>query len=768
MLRKRLLLERGWVWMAIVVVVGGLMTLAVALVFDGTLPDPYGQHARGYTLTGMLLGGLVVAMGALVFGYALRKRGLQESVLGGGSTMMAWLWLHVSVGVLTLLAALLHAGFGAISLPMSSGKLLLYVLIALTLSGIVWRLMYRVVPPRATKRIGNYSEEGKRAHAESVTTEIAKIAAGKSEHFQQLQQWLEAAPRRPHELEQAAAQLGEVDRTDLLEVHRLLESRRRAHGRLAQQGSYTRWLQIWRVLHVPLALAIAPLLVVHVVGAFRVTSRLMPMGKAPSQDLSGFVRAKDCRGCHRRIYDQWKDSMHAHAMTSPVMIVQTNQVIREELASADSPDPKLVCVNCHGPVGVALTNHEQATLPLERDGFQKSLLNEGISCTVCHQLVSDESKPGRAGLSSFQQGYDPVGDTYYGTLRDPVGNSYHKSGVAPLMKDPETLCVNCHNVVYDLNGDGKIEKGVDLVLQETTEEYFDYKNAGGATKCIDCHMPANKRGRVAERALLFFEQDGVAPQRVSRDHSFVAVDYPLDAVADADPHRARRRELLQRAAVIDLSVENNQLTVEITNNGTGHNLPTGFAFTRQIWLEVKLSDGGGELLFSSGVLAKNTDDLCDATTLDREPAALAKFVRGCLDGSDPQLVSFQQMLVDRVDIERDKDGNPVRNNDDELVLIAADGAEEAVLQRLKGGAVPRVRPFDKKKLAPIPPFEARSFVYPLPFRTAEVSVRLMFRSMPPYFLRALAAGQPKGEKPRLEPLIGNLQIEVMAERALKL
>ena len=44
----------------------------------------------------------------------------------------------------------------------------------------------------------------------------------------------------------------------------------------------------------------------------------------------------------------------------------------------------------------------------------------------------------------------------------------------------------------------------------------------------------------------------------------------------------------------------------------------------------------------------------------------------------------------------------------------------------------------------------------------------MFRSFGPYFLRALAAGQPKREKPRLGPLVKNLQIDEMAAAELTL
>ena len=92
--------------------------------------------------------------------------------------------------------------------------------------------------------------------------------------------------------------------------------------------------------------------------------------------------------------------------------------------------------------------------------------------------------------------------------------------------------------------------------------------------------------------------------------------------------------------------------VTIANSGTGHNVPTGFAFARQMWLEVKVSDGSGAF-FSSGVVANSASDLCDSATLDEPNNPLLPYVKGC-DKSDPALVNFQRKLVNRFDIARDK------------------------------------------------------------------------------------------------------------------
>jgi hypothetical protein len=766
MIRHRLLLERGWVWWLLGLLVVGMLGGIVAMVGGGIIPDPWGNHVRGYTVTGIMLGVLVVLLGGLTFVYTLRKRGLQEV---GGGTMMMWLWIHVVLGVVALVVALFHAGLGIISYSFSTGKILFWVFFLLVLTGIVWRLFYRVLPPHVAQRIGNYSREGAASRATELSTEIDKIAAGRSEHFRQLRDWVCAAPRSEMEVAHALAQLPPEEREAIERTHQLAERRRRALDRYQLAPRYTRWLQLWRIVHVPLALGIVPLLCVHVVGATRIVTRLIPLGSMPSQGMSGFVPSKECRSCHKRIYDQWKDSMHAHGMASPVMIAQSNQVWRKELKDADGPDPKMLCVTCHGPVGVALTQTEQGILPLSRDGYDDELLNDGIGCTVCHQLeLGDDPEPGEAGLVRFLGGLDKAGDVYYGPIDDPVGNSYHASKRGRIYQEPERLCVACHNVVYDTNGDGRIEKGVDLVLQETTKEYDDYRRAGGRSTCIDCHMPVDRgTKRAADGADLWFEQDGEAPKRVVHDHSFVAVDYPLDRVAKKDPQRDKRRKLLASAVTMRAAFENGQLVVRITNSGAGHNVPTGLAFARQMWLEVKATDRDGRLVYSSGVLARSSDDLCDANTMDEEGSLVARFLRGCTE-SDPDLVNYQAKLVDRIDIARDGNGDPIRDDDNELKVIIAEDGHESVLQRLAGGAVARVRPVDKTVLSAIEPDEEREHSYTLPFGAARVSLRLLFRSFPPYFLRALAAGQPEKEKPRLGPLVGNLLVEEMAELVVEL
>jgi hypothetical protein len=326
-------------------------------------------------------------------------------------------------------------------------------------------------------------------------------------------------------------------------------------------------------------------------------------------------------------------------------------------------------------------------------------------------------------------------------------------------------------VNYDRNHDGHIEKGADLVLQQTWDEYVsDYKAVGGPETCISCHMPV-----VAGRRHVV---DGATtPEREVHDHSFVGVDYALDDDTQRTATRAARTALLRSAATLAIdpaSVVANGATVSfrvtVTNSGTGHNLPTGFAFVRQMWLEVVARDAGGAVVASSGLLVRSSDDLCETEVLGDIGSPLSTLITGCPNQADPALVHFQQKLVDSIEVAPDAAGNLVRDQLGQPIIRATVASREVLLQLLPGGVVSRKRPSDGVTLATLRPFEARNFAYQLPVAggaATTLSVRLLFRNVAPYFVRGLANGQPQ-DVPGLAALASNLEVVEMASASVGL
>jgi hypothetical protein len=750
--------------------VAALVSAALVLAIDGGWLSEYAYFpaiVRGYTLSGLLFGIASVGLGLLTFLYTLRKRSLQEKMPVG--TMAGWLWGHVYLGLLCVLMAFLHAGYGSVGLEFSLGKLLLLILVVLVVSGLIWRLVYAVVPVKAAAEVGHYSQSASQTRAATAQVEIEKLSAGRSPALRQMVEWLLSVTASDPEVAQAARNIAPEEQGLIQELVRLTRTRHQMLIRQRRQGRYRKMLQGVRVLHVPVSLLFLLLLPLHVLWALDIPAKLASKVQVMGSTLGGYHASADCSSCHQRVVQEWRSSMHAHALTSPVMIAQNNLAHRESLASTSSPDPQNVCVNCHGPIATALAR--SPLLPFQADGAlaEPALLSEGVTCSVCHQWQG-ESKTAGGGLTAFQDGLEP-GHTFFGPFDNAVGNAFHQSRATPLFKDPSQLCRNCHSVQYDRNGDGKIERGTDLVLQTLFDEWQDFSKKGGPG-CVDCHMPVVQGTRAAESALIPLEQDGDAPPRRLRSHRFIAVDYPIDNPTVRDESRPAREALLRSAGSLSLvegsvSVSDTRVgfDVSLQNTGTGHNLPGGFAFVRQMWLEVTLLNAQGQALAASGQVLRPTDDLCDGSILDDPNSSMKELLVGCA-GTDRKLVNFQQMLMDKVELLRDSNGVVELDLRREPKLRAAPGAKEAVVQFLTGGPVPRVRPSTGKPNPPLIVGEQRSFPYsfdiPAASSPARVRVRLLFRAVPPYFLRALAKTQTPSDGPSLNGLIGNLEINEMA------
>lgn len=499
-----------------------------------------------------------------------------------------------------------------------------------------------------------------------------------------------------------------------------------------------------------------------------------PVGTPPPPDPT--ATAKQCGVCHTAIYQQWQQSMHAHGLTSPVVIAQTNQDVARTFAGTTNPDPYKFCINCHAPnVAAAVTT---ATLPVP----PSTQYTDGVSCTTCHQFDGNPQKGSGAFATDYQgdgyqTGFLPA-KTYVGELDSPVVSSFHTTNSTgkDFVPNPNKLCANCHEVWIDYDHDGVVEKGIDLALQTTWDEYTEYKTLGGTETCVSCHMAVVPGlTRAADGAQIPGQQATVAPPRQIHDHSFPGVDFALDTPSQQQATEAARTALLQKAAYFQIDRRtvgfdndgNLAFNVFIANTGTGHDLPSGFAFARQMWIEITVTDSSQNVLFTSGVLQNPTDDLCDGDSLFEFGNPMIRFFQGCRDVDD-ELVTFQQKLVDLAGFQVDG-SDPF---DPAGLTKAVQIGNETWLQYLHGGVVARQRTFDGTLVANLKPFQQEEFQYATPVNGStsglHIQARLLWRQLPPYFMRALAQDQPSTEVPQLAPLIGNLETVVMATDELDL
>ncbi|HXK18621.1 MAG TPA: hypothetical protein VNG33_12500, partial [Polyangiaceae bacterium] len=340
--KRRSLLEHQWLWLASSIIMA-LLTAGLVLLIDGGLLTDYAYFPailRGYTLSGVFFGVSSVGLGLLAFLYSLRKRSLQEKMPVG--TMAGWLWGHVYLGLLCVVMAFAHAGYGSVGLEPSLGKALLALLLLLVVSGLVWRLVYAVVPSKAATEVGHYSQSASRTRAANAQVEIEKLSAGRSPALQQMVEWLLRVTASDPEIAHASQSVVPEDRPLIPELVRLTRTLQQMRRREARQGRYRKILQGLRILHVPVSLLFLLILPLHVLWAFDVPAKIAPLGQVLGSTLGAYHASGECSGCHERAVKEWRSSMHAHALTSPVMIAQNNLAHRETLSSTSSPDPQNV------------------------------------------------------------------------------------------------------------------------------------------------------------------------------------------------------------------------------------------------------------------------------------------------------------------------------------------------------------------------------------------------------------------------------------------
>ncbi len=324
------------------------------------------------------------------------------------------------------------------------------------------------------------------------------------------------------------------------------------------------------------------------------------------------------------------------------------------------------------------------------------------------------------------------------------------------------------------HGAGRPPRGGELVLQTTFEEWQAYVADGERTPvralgCTECHMPVDGDGTepVIDSAPGLLPK----PERSTRDHTFVGVDYDLDptryqvegAPADALERVLEERQALLGSAasleVVDGGISGGVFTADVVvrNNLLGHDFPTGFAFARQFWLEVTAVTASGRPVCllpvdgvgspcGSGVVAQPADDLRQCDPLDVvevaevDPADVGnsdvRFAAAFpASDCDPWLANFQKILTDG---DPDDDGVfvevPYQSFLPDIVKVRTRVADQQAMTPLKtpgtdgsGDVADSTKTFTYQ-------FDADGLP---PDDPIVVTAKLRFRHLPPDFVRAL-------------------------------
>ncbi|MBT3252393.1 MAG: hypothetical protein HN729_03945 [Candidatus Marinimicrobia bacterium] len=317
-----------------------------------------------------------------------------------------------------------------------------------------------------------------------------------------------------------------------------------------------------------------------------------------------FLPSDSCMSCHPNHYNEWNESMHAYAMKDPVFFGGWNG---EQLSRPGTGER--FCLQCHNPVafvtGVFLDQYGDSESL--QNSNENHVIKEGIGCDVCHTMtkLSTAVVTGDDVSANAEYHYNPGEGIEYGSIENPVANSFHESQYAPIYQRSE-ICLPCHDFFI---------RGVEAEITYTEWNRIPAAAMSGGMTCQDCHMVKYPDGH--------------------SDHRFTGVDLDLSSPVENTAAYQAVSELLSGALNISpgypdvdfpASVGSGEtLVIPFTITSlTGHALPSGVTFAREAWMEFTISQNG-ILLFESGLISNDSAGL---------------------DENDDQLLLFYSQLLD--------------------------------------------------------------------------------------------------------------------------
>lgn len=352
--------------------------------------------------------------------------------------------------------------------------------------------------------------------------------------------------------------------------------------------------------------------------ALRIELRPIPPGDnegyawVAAESLDGEGENRGCVACHSRAddlpfplpVDDWRADAHSASARNPrflTMYLGTNLAgVKSPLTrhfadpdygtvplpppadepysgpgyKLDFPETAGNCAACHVPVAAVDAPHDAD--PIAADGAAA----EGVTCDFCHKVsavVSDPSTglpyPDRPGVLSFRFQRPSAGHQFFAGPFDDVAPG---DDTFSALQRESLSCAPCHFATF---------WGIEIYgsFREWLESPYSDPNTGKT--CQDCHMPPSGAEYFARP-----DQGGLhRPNTLIPGHR-------MPGASDG--------ELLSNAVSMDLQARRSReqltVTVEITNDQTGHHVPTDSPLRHLILLIFATGEDGRRLEQTSG------------------------------------------------------------------------------------------------------------------------------------------------------------------------
>lgn len=336
---------------------------------------------------------------------------------------------------------------------------------------------------------------------------------------------------------------------------------------------------------------------------------------------------------------QWSASIMANSARDPYW---QGSVRRE---SIDHPDVTTAiqdeCSTCHMPAQHLIDKAEGretevfARLPLTKDHDKNKFAEDGVTCSVCHQvektgLGTKQTFNGNVDVASAANRHDRpeygpfLVDAGHQTVMRSSTNGFVPQQAAHIRD--AGLCGSCHTLYTVARGPGG--KPIGQLPEQMPFQEWEHSDYRTRQTCQECHMPAVAEA-VPVTALYGPKRDGM------HRHVFVGGNFLMEQMLND-----HRKDLDVSAQAQELETATNRtqeflrtqsarlslLQIEKTADGiafrvkvenlTGHKLPTAYP-SRRIWLHVTVRDNAGKLVFESGAL--NPDGSITGNDNDADP-----------------------------------------------------------------------------------------------------------------------------------------------------
>ena len=325
-------------------------------------------------------------------------------------------------------------------------------------------------------------------------------------------------------------------------------------------------------------------------------------------------------GCHTEIYNEWKSSAHRFAAMDPIF-----QGIQNVMAKQNGAESTRYCGGCHDPI--SLFSGTKNIFVDKLTGLQG--YNEGISCLACHSIQKTDIQ-GNANYTVWQPAeylwqWSP-NHTLGATARNFLIRSWpmqHNRLSKRMYKKPE-YCAACHKQFIDqeVNRVGWVQ--LQNQYDNWAASHWNHKGDARTTvECRECHMPLVESNDPAAGDPLDYNRS--PDDHKHRSHRFLAANNfvpTLLHLEGAEKHVQLTTRWLQggveipeirekwaEGPVVKIRIETPPsvapgqtlpVRVIMTSNKVGHDYPTGPLDMIQSWVELRVQDADGRIIFASG------------------------------------------------------------------------------------------------------------------------------------------------------------------------